>query len=83
MDEVFEQVRDVCTDVLNTEADKVVAGARLVDDLGADSIDFAELREALAESLGVALSEDAVRAAVTVADLAALVRNGLGPRDGG
>ena len=42
-DEVFEQVREVLVDALGVDEEEVVAGASLMGDLGAESIDFLDI----------------------------------------
>ena len=42
-DEVFEQVREVLIDALGVDEEEVVAGASLMGDLGAESIDFLDI----------------------------------------
>jgi acyl carrier protein len=42
-DEVLEQVREVLVDALGVDEEEVVAGASLMGDLGAESIDFLDI----------------------------------------
>ncbi|SFM78839.1 acyl carrier protein [Marinobacter zhejiangensis] len=50
------------------EAD-ISEGSRLVDDLGADSLDLVELTMALEEAFGLELSDDQADQLVTVGDV--------------
>jgi acyl carrier protein len=76
-DEVLRRLRELCARVLSVPEEAVVPRARLVADLEADSLDFAELGAAVHEVFGVAMDEDDVmERAVTVADIADLVLAG-------
>ncbi|MFG2349914.1 acyl carrier protein [Streptomyces phaeochromogenes] len=76
-DEVLRRLRELCARVLSVPEETVVPQARLVADLEADSLDFAELEAAVHEVFGVAMDEnDVMERAVTVADIADLVLAG-------
>ena len=42
-EEIFEKIRDVLVDALGVDDDEVTAEATLVEDLGAESIDFLDI----------------------------------------
>ena len=65
---VSERVTQVVTSHLGVEADKVVDGARFIEDLGADSLDTVELVMAFEEEFGVDIPDDAAEALLTVGD---------------
>ena len=52
---------------------RVVPGARLVEDLGADSLDLVEIVFALEDQFGREISETEVEKVGTVADVVALI----------
>jgi len=42
-DEIFSKIQDVLEDALGVDQDEVTPDAKLVDDLGAESIDFLDI----------------------------------------
>ena len=51
-----ETVRKVVAEALNLSADKVVPGASLIDDLGADSLDFLDIVFKLEQTFGIQIT---------------------------
>ena len=58
-------------DALNIPVEKVTPDAKIVDDLGADSLDVVELLSQLEDEFGIVIPDDEVEKLVTVADVAA------------
>jgi acyl carrier protein len=56
-DEVFARLRTMIADSLAIEASAVTPQSRLIDDLGADSLDFVDLMFAIEREFGVKLRE--------------------------
>ena len=67
------QVEKLLTDRVGIPPDAAVPGARLVDDLGMDSLDAAELVIALEQQFGIAVSDAEVARLETVGDMVTLV----------
>lgn len=63
-DEIAAAVRKCVADVLAVDPAKVVPGASLIDDLGAESIDFLDLVFQLETTYGVKIPRDGIRVAV-------------------
>lgn len=61
-------------EALGLDPARVVPGARLVDDLELDSLDWVDLAQRLEEALPVHVREERLASLVTVADLLALLR---------
>ena len=57
-------------EALNLPVEKVTPDAKIVDDLGADSLDVVELLSQLEDEYGVTIPDEEVEALVTVADVA-------------
>ena len=57
-------------EALNISVDKVTADAKIVEDLGADSLDVVELLSQLEDELGIIIPDEEVESLVTVADVA-------------
>src|SRR5437764_11349194 len=59
-DELFQKVRACVADVLAIDPAKVVPGASLIDDLGAESLDFLDLVFRLETEYGVKIPRDGI-----------------------
>lgn len=70
---VHDAVLSILRDELNVDMTRVGPDARLVDDVGLDSVAFAVGMVAIEERLGVALSEEELLSCDTVGDLQAAV----------
>ena len=68
------RVKKVLTDRLGIPLEEIKLDARLVDDLGMDSLDAVELAIATEHEFGVSLSDDQIAKLETTADIMALVR---------
>ena len=55
-EEVLSKVKECLADVLNISAQDILAESKLVEDLGADSLDFLHLIFALEQKFGVKLT---------------------------
>jgi acyl carrier protein len=73
MEETIKKVKATIAKTLSVEADKVTDEAALMDDLGADSLDMAELGMALQEEFGIELSDEQLAGIRTVKDVAAAI----------
>ena len=58
MASIEEKVRDIIVTELGASPEKVVAEAKFVEDLGADSLDTVELVMAFEEEFGIEVPED-------------------------
>jgi acyl carrier protein len=75
------RVKQILTQRLGIPADEITLGARLVDDLGMDSLDAVELAISTERQFNVALSDEQVAKLATVADIIALVQRLAQERD--
>jgi acyl carrier protein len=71
--QVSAEVLSILRDELNVDVSRVTQDARLVDDVGLDSVAFAVGMVAIEERLGVSLSEEELLNCDTVGDLQAAV----------
>lgn len=55
-EEVFAKLQGVLAEVLNVDKEDVVLGAEIVDDLGAESIDFLDIAFRMEEAFGIKIS---------------------------
>ena len=68
---MLEKVQEMLAEALNISVDKVAADAKIVEDLGADSLDVVELLSRLEDEFGIMIPDEDVENLVTVADVAA------------
>ncbi len=67
---MLEKIQAMLAEALNLPLEKVTPNAKIVDDLGADSLDVVELLSQLEDEYGVVIPDDAVENLITVADVA-------------
>jgi acyl carrier protein len=70
---VTTALQSILRDELNVDMTRVTPEARLIDDVGLDSVAFAVGMVAIEEKLGVALSEEELLTCDTVGDLDAAI----------
>ena len=68
---MLQKVQEMLAEALNISVDKVSADAKIVEDLGADSLDVVELLSRLEDEFGITIPDDDVENLVTVGDVAA------------
>ena len=73
-DDIEARVRQILTTRLGMPPAEITAEARLVDELGMDSLDAVELAIAMEREFRVELSDDQVAKLQTVADIVAQIR---------
>lgn len=67
---MLEKIQSMLAEALNLPLEKVTPDAKIVDDLGADSLDLVELLSQLEDEYGITIPDDEVENLVTVADVA-------------
>lgn len=65
----FEKVKEVIVDTISCDEEAVTMEAKLIDDLGADSLDAVELNMALEEAFEISISDEDLAKFVTVGDI--------------
>ena len=65
----FERVRQLIAEQLGKAPEKITAESKIVDDLGADSLDVVEMLMALEDEYGVSLPDEVARTLQTVGDI--------------
>lgn len=68
---MLEKIQAMLAEALNLPAEKVTPDAKIVEDLGADSLDVVELLSRLEDEFGIVIPDDEVENLVTVGDVAA------------
>ena len=70
---MLEKIQAMLSEALNLPIEKVTPDAKIVDDLGADSLDVVELLSQLEEEYGIIIPDDQAENLVTVADVASAI----------
>ena len=66
---MLEKVQAMLADALGVSADTITPDARIIEDLGADSLDVVELLSRLEDEYGITIPEDDVENLKTVGDI--------------
>ena len=66
----IDKVKEMLANQLNVEADKISKDSKIVEDLGADSLDMIEMLMALEEEFGLSIPDDKAENLKTVGDVA-------------
>lgn len=75
---IFEKLSELISEQFGVEPDTITMETTFEDDLGADSLDIAELSMALEEEFGVSeMGEDEISSITTVGDLVHYLQNKL------
>ncbi len=65
-DSIEEQVKDIIVEQLEADREKVVSGAKFIDDLNADSLDTVELVMAFEEKFDLEIPDEDAEKITTV-----------------
>ena len=66
---VFEKVREILVDQLDADEDAVTMEASITDDLGADSLDIADIVMSIEEEFDVEVPDDQLQNIKVVGDI--------------
>ena len=66
---MFDKVKAILMEQLNLQADKIKLESKIVEDLGADSLDVVELLMTMEDSFGVSVSDEEAVNLKTVGDI--------------
>ena len=67
---MLEKIQEMLAEALNLPIEKVTVDAKIVEDLGADSLDVVELLSQLEDEYGIVIPDEEVESLVTVGDVA-------------
>jgi acyl carrier protein len=65
----FEKLQEIIADELDVDKDEVKPEAKLIDDLGADSLSIVELQMSIEDESGVKIPKEDVQKLITVQDI--------------
>lgn len=66
---MLEKIKEMLAEALNLPAEKVTAESKIVEDLGADSLDVVELLSRLEDEYGITIPDEDVEELLTVGDV--------------
>lgn len=66
---ILEKVKDILVEELGVEGEKVVPEAKVIDDLGADSLAIVEMVMAFEEAFDIEIPEEDTAKLMTVGDI--------------
>ena len=69
----LEKVAEVLSEQLGIDKSKITLNSRIIEDLGADSLDVVELIMSLEEKYGISISDEEAAKTTTVGDVVALI----------
>ena len=72
---MFEKVKMILADQLNVKADKVQLESKIVEDLGADSLDVVEMLMSVEDKFNVSVSDEEAVNLKTVKDIVNLLES--------
>ncbi len=64
----FEKLQSIIADIMNIDADEITLDTTFVDDLGADSLDIAQIMMGIEDEFGVEIPSNLIEDIVTVGD---------------
>lgn len=67
---MLQKIQNMLAEALNLPVEKVTPDSKIVEDLGADSLDVVELLSRLEDEYGIMIPDEEVENLVTVADVA-------------
>jgi acyl carrier protein len=81
-DKVYEKVRELLSSQFDVQIDKISRETNIVDDLGADSLDFVEMIMMLEEEFGIVVTDESMYAFKTVGEVASFIEDMLDKNGG-
>jgi len=72
---MFEKVKSILAEQLNVKADKIKPESKIVEDLGADSLDVVELLMTMEDDFGIAVSDEEAVQLKTVQDIVKMLES--------
>ena len=64
----FEKLRTIIAEILNIDENEITEESTFVDDLGADSLDIAQIMMGIEDEFGVEIPSEAAEGITTVGD---------------
>lgn len=74
---MFDKVVEIIARQLQIDTDVIDENTKIMDDLGADSLDVIEMLMAMEESFGVTIPDEDIEDLITVSDVVAYVESNM------
>ena len=74
---MFNTVKEIIAEELGIDSAEIDEDSRLMEDLGADSLEIVDMLMAIEENFGVTVSDEEAMTLVTVRDVAELIESKL------
>lgn len=72
---MLEAIKDILSKQLRVDINNITEDTRIVDDLGADSLDVVEMLMTIEQDYGVIVPDDVIATFKTVGDVARYIEN--------
>ena len=72
---VFDKIRDILAVQLDTDPNNMTMDTKIVEDLGADSLDVVEMLMAAYDEFGVEVPDDKIESLKTIGDVVEYIQN--------
>ena len=72
---MFAKVRDILSEQLEIDPEKITMDTNIMEDLGADSLDVVELIMALESEFGIMINDETAATLVTVSEIVKFLEN--------
>lgn len=73
----LDKVKEMLANQLNIEVDKITETSKIIEDLGADSLDMIEMLMSLEEEFGLSIPDDKAENLKTVGDVSSFIDESL------
>ncbi len=75
---VFDKIREIISEELDIDVNKITSDSSLVDDFDADSLDVVDIVMSIEDEFAVEIPDDAAETFKTVGDVVKYVEDNLG-----
>ena len=73
----FEKLQEIIAEVMNVETDDITLDTSFVEDLGADSLDIAQIVMGIEEAFDIEIPSEASEKIATVGDAVEQIKNAM------
>lgn len=70
---ILEKVKKLVASQLNISAEKITEKSKLIEDLGADSLDVVEMLTTLEDEFGIAISDEEATSMQTIGEVVKII----------
>ena len=74
---MYDSIIEIIANQLQIDVDTVDGGMKIMEDLGADSLDVVEMLMAMEENFGIAVPDEDIEDLITVNDVVAYVESNM------